>query len=107
MFEQPFSANHVSSKQKGFSGLAGSNNLGTMNKGQWSDVLQVRWCTVDPPNLNSHPLFAKLLSSLSQMVCPSLKYFFHVNGLPLNPISMKPHSSMVSLNSCIGAWLQF
>ena len=83
--EQPFSANQISLKWKGFSRLVGSTIFGTMSKGQWSDVLQVKWCTIDLPNLNSHSFFAKLLSSLPYGL-PISEIFF-----PCKWIAFKPH----------------
>ena len=70
VFVQPLSPTHISSNQKGFSGFIGSKISGRIRMGEWSKVLHVSWCIDEPPNHISHSLFAKLLSNLSQMVCP-------------------------------------
>ena len=59
------SDSHISSNLKGLLGITESIGSGMISNGEWLDVLQFRWCTVDPPNLDNHSLLAKLLSSLS------------------------------------------
>ena len=65
VWAHPLSVSHISSNLKGLLGLTESTGLGMISNGEWSEVLQFKWTTFDPPNLADHSLLAKLLSSLS------------------------------------------
>lgn len=73
MSVHPFSTSHISSKRNSFSWIVGSKILGWIQRGEWSDVLQFRWCTDEPPKRISHSLLVKLLSSLSHIEVPFLE----------------------------------
>ena len=109
----PLSLNHVRAsllskphffKWNGFSWIVGSRISSLIQRGEWSNVLQFRWCTDKPPKQISHSLFAKFLSSLSHIESPFLKKKkIQVNEHPLKPISINPYSLSTSLNSYIWA----
>lgn len=42
----PFSASHISSNQNGFSWIVWSRISGKIHRGEWSEMLQFRWCTL-------------------------------------------------------------
>ena len=81
-----------------------SRGARTIRSGQWSEELQCRWWTRAPGNFRNHPLLANPLSSLSHIEFPFSKCLAQVNFDPTYPRSMKPHSSITSLNDCIWLW---
>lgn len=103
--EQPWSANHISSKWKGSVKLVISILSGTMHRGQWSDESNDKWWIIVPANFMSQSLLVRPRSNHSHSEWPFVKWFCQVNRERTNPRSRKPLSSMTSRNNCIRDWL--
>ena len=71
--------------------------LGTIHRGEWSEVLQLKWWTLDSTNWRSQSFVTKPWSSISHTECPATKCFCHVNWEPVKPRSKNPHLSIASL----------
>ena len=98
--------NHISSNLNifCFTWISKPNRL--KNRGKWSEVLHERWCTLAPGNFRNQLLFAIPLSNLSQIETPLSKCLLQVYLEPTNPMSIKLHSSITSLNNYIWLWLR-
>ena len=49
VYAQTLLVSHISSNKNGLLGITESTGLGMISNGEWSNVLQFKWCTIDPP----------------------------------------------------------
>lgn len=103
--EQPRFEGHISSNLKGLAKERISKPSGVIHNGLWSEESECRLWTFEPKNFKNQSWLASPRSCLSQMECPSTKFFRQVNCEPAKLRLMNPHLSMKSLKSCFWAWL--
>lgn len=66
------------------------------DKGEWSEVKEVRWKSLAAGKSSNHPIVSKALSNRSGIWTPSVVWYNQVKFGPTKPISLRLHQLMVS-----------